>query len=208
MSTKNSPKPKLNFMLDLETVDISNTAGIIALAAVPFMHPEVLPSFYQKCSLQSVEAEDFSVSREVLDWWSRQPKEVRNEAFSGTQHINELLAEFDTYIRSFKEFTPVIWGNGSMFDNTILINAFDRFGMTVPWSYKNDRCFRTLKEVFDFVPAPVFIGDKHNALADATWQARYAEKILRYLERVRESVEGYIPAEQLPLDLKFRRNSP
>lgn len=175
-------------MVDLETVSTDNNAGIIALAAVPFLFGETAPVFYQKCSLQSVEAEGFHVSRSTLEWWDKQEEATRTEAFSGTQHINEMLLSFWEYVNQFKSqgFTPVIWGYGSMFDNVILTNAFDHFAMTIPWSYKQDMCFRTLKNVFDFVAPPVFIGDKHNALADATYQAQHAEKILKGLDGMRE----------------------
>lgn len=166
----------IDLMLDIETVSTDNNAGVLSIAAVPFMWPEPLEYFYQKVDFNTLERKGFHLSKETLDWWGKQDKAARDEAFSGTEDIVDVLYELQEYIKNLP--APVnVWGNGSDFDNVILINAFDRCGIALPWSYKNNRCFRTLKNIFPHRD-PVFTGQKHNALADAQHQAAHATLVL------------------------------
>ena len=175
----------LDVMVDLETISTDNDAGIISIGAVPFNHAFPFPQFYEKIEFVTLEQKGFHLSKSTLDWWSKQSEEARSEAFSGTVPIEEVLSAFASYIKELE--VPVnIWGNGSDFDNIILWNAYDRCGIPAPWSFRNNRCFRTLKNVFSFIPAPIFIGEKHNALADAGFQAHHATIIFTALEKMRE----------------------
>ena len=38
-----------------------------------------------------------------------------------------------------------IWGNGAGFDNTLLRQAYEVNSREVPWAFRHDRCFRTLR---------------------------------------------------------------
>jgi inhibitor of KinA sporulation pathway (predicted exonuclease) len=69
-----------------------------------------------------------------------------------------------------------IWGNGAAFDNTILAAWFKHFNL--PWDFRKDRCYRTVKNMFPGVPYQ-FVGTKHNALADATNQAEHLIQIAK-----------------------------
>ena len=180
---------KLNVMLDLETTATDHSAGVLSIGAVPFSCGELLKPFYEKCSLSSIERGGFSISRKTMDWWDKQDSKVRAEAFSGTQSVLDMLLHFEVYLKQLPG-EAVIWGNGADFDNVILCSAYDTVALDLPWKYHNNRCFRTLKNVFsqEIVALPPFIGDRHNALMDAMFQAKHAEKIFAYIEAAHEAV--------------------
>jgi hypothetical protein len=75
------------------------------------------------------------------------------------------------------ELTVKPWGNGADFDLVILSTLYDDCKVQRPWRYHQQRCFRTLKNVFprEYEVAKQLVGGnpvKHDALADAEWQAR------------------------------------
>lgn len=179
-------KSVINVMVDLETVGTSSYSGILAIGAIPFNCPQPLETFYEKASFQSLELAGFNIDKATLDWWSKQPQAARVEAFSGTKDIELVLHDFASYLSALKETTGceiVLWGNGSDFDNALLTDAYDKFGIKLPWKYTNNRCFRTLKNLFSHIKHE-FVGMKHNALEDARNQAIHATKIFIELERV------------------------
>jgi len=177
---------KVHVMVDIETTGTDNDAGILTLAAVPFWWGEPLPSFYEKCAMKDLEEYKFVFDRATMDWWLQQDVAVRAEAFSGTQSIVAMLTLFTNYIHSLPA-EPLIWGNGADFDNVIITSAYDRLGMRLPWSFRNNRCFRTLKNAFPGIVYP-YAGGRHNALVDADNQARHAIEIFNAMEAA-----GFIP---------------
>ena len=187
-------KPGLtNVMVDIETVSTMYNAGILTIGAVPFGCDCILEPFYEKCSYASILRNDdkFDVSGYTIAWWDRQTYSVREEAFSGTQSIWEMLDNFYRYIETLPG-EVIVWGNGSDFDNVILTNAFHVFDSDIPWKYSNNRCFRTLKNLFPetVVPVPAFEGYAHNALAGAKHQAKHAMSILNYIIALEANQQG------------------
>lgn len=174
----------LHLMVDLETVSTEDNAGIISMAAVPFAFPIHIEPFYMLIDFTSLEPKGFHLSQSTLDWWQKQPATTRTEAFSGVEDVAIVLAKFKDWVDSISDNTRLhIWGNGATFDNVILRNALDRVGVPVPWRYTEDRCYRTLKNLFPSVKAPPLVGEKHNALYDATFQAAHAQQIFNFMER-------------------------
>ncbi|HHB9818735.1 TPA: 3'-5' exonuclease, partial [Salmonella enterica] len=79
-----------------------------------------------------------------------------------------------------------VWGNGATFDNVILRGAYERAGKICPWPFWNDHDVRTLVTLgrsigFDPKKDMPFIGEQHNALADARHQAKYVSAIWQKL---------------------------
>ncbi|CAM8176549.1 3'-5' exonuclease [Escherichia coli] len=84
------------------------------------------------------------------------------------------------------EFFVQVWGNGANFDNTILRRSYERQGIPCPWRYYNDRDVRIIVELgkaidFDARTAIPFEGERHNALDDARYQAKYVSVIWQKL---------------------------
>lgn len=177
----------IHLMIDGETPDTATTTSFLTLGAVPFSLEEGVLSadlyFYSRCNLDSLVHEGFTTSTSTLDWWGLQSKEAQDEAFGGAITIDAMMINFLDYCASLKEEYKeiAIWGNGATFDNVILKNSLEKLKLTVPWSYKNDYCYRTLKNLFPEITHN-YIGTYHNALDDAKNQAQHAVQILQHLE--------------------------
>ena len=71
-----------------------------------------------------------------------------------------------------------MWGNGAEFDNVILSQAYKNVEKEVPWQYYNNRCYRTVKNLFPHIEMER-VGAHHNALDDAKSQAEHLLGIIR-----------------------------
>ena len=174
---------KTNIMLDLETLGTKPGCIILSIAAVPFALSGCyeLEPFYRKISDVSCGTYGMVSDKKTLDWWERQSDEARNEAFSGVEDLKLVLSDFSLYIAGMPT-APVIWGNGSDFDNPILAAAYELCDLPLPWSFRDNLCYRTLKNLYPVIPyvRPVIA---HNALHDARAQATHAEHIFKWMNR-------------------------
>ena len=166
-----------HIMLDLETFGKSNTAAIVSIGAVKFVpeHRLVVDKFYVVVDPRS-SSRFGDIGADTVLWWMHKDRTVTRE-----QMINAPMVDLPSALEGFAmwygndKFVPV-WGNGSTFDNAILQNAFEKCNMEVPWSYKSDRCYRTLFNIGHAVPFER-VGEHHNAVDDALAQAKHLMKI-------------------------------
>lgn len=167
-------------VVDLETLGTKPTSGIIAIGATTL---DFKYSFYRTIKKSSLDFYRFGYSLDTMAWWNKQPAHVREEAFNGNTPIRNALLEFSDWLYVVcKTKKPQIWGNGASFDNVILRHAYTHLDITVPWSYKHDMCYRTLRSILgDRIKEPDFVGDKHNALADAVHEAKILNLMLEKL---------------------------
>lgn len=98
--------------------------------------------------------------------------------------ITDALSELSHFIHrhAYNLKYMKVWGNGATFDNVILRGAYERAGRICPWEFWNDHDVRTIVTLgrsvgFDPKRDMPFIGDVHNALADARHQAKYVSAI-------------------------------
>jgi hypothetical protein len=89
--------------------------------------------------------------------------------------LDEALTKFSDW---FGPKSLPVWGNGAVFDNTILSNAYFNTGREPPWKCWDDRCYRTVKALFHWVKSDDREGVYHNALDDAVYQTKHLIKIL------------------------------
>lgn len=167
----------LDVMLDLETCGTAPGSVILAIGACTF---DLQHTFYEKISLDDSQAQGFITDNNTLAWWNTQAPAVREEAFSGTLPVVNALGNFADWYRILPAEKRFLWGNGAGFDQQLLATAYRWVGMVQPWEYKEERCYRTLKNLYFNIKADPFEGDKHNALADAQNQAIHARKILSF----------------------------
>jgi len=175
----------MKVMLDLETMGTGSNSTIIAIGAVFFSDSATLGSFYANVSKESCEDEGMVSDAATVKWWSEQSEEAK-AALKGNQlDIIDALNEFKNWLN--RSDTPIdnieIWGNGSMFDNTILSNAYLSCGMEIPWKFYNDRCYRTVKNVYPEIKLNR-VGVHHNAVDDAKSQALHLIEILKSIPSV------------------------
>lgn len=180
-----------NIMLDLETLSTRPDAMIVSIGAVWFDKADIIDEFYEVLPLSQQEGRH--IDSGAVEWWMNQSAEARKVfAQQSKIELGHALAHFNDFCLKGSDINKVVmWGNGSDFDNVLLRNLYNWwkknngnnfFEITPPWRYYNSRCFRTLKnlnpalaaEIFQSVPKQV----EHNALDDAGWQARVAQKLL------------------------------
>jgi len=177
---------KVNIMLDLETLSTHANAAIVSLGAVFFDDEKLIDDFYCAVSVSSNINNRRHIAADTLVWWMRQSNEARalfNDAKAIS--IKQCLIDFqtwclacrkdiDTDTSSLAQSDIMLWGNGSDFDNVILADAYTQFHYRQPWEFNNNRCFRTLKNIYSCVEKPKRQQDiKHNALDDAYAQVKH-----------------------------------
>lgn len=177
-------------MIDIEALGKNNKAPVVAIGAVFFdpVKNTLGPRFYEKITLESAMQMGGLPDASTIIYWLRQSSEARSEIIDATQHISLALRMFQVFLieHSVSLNSLRVWGNGPTYDITILENAFRMCGFEVPWEFYRVRDVRTAVEFGrwdDFDPKRTlpFDGTPHNAVDDATHQARYVSAIVSRL---------------------------
>lgn len=140
-------------MLDLETFGTGPTASIIQIGAVEFdpMRRGVFRRrFAADIMLQSCLVQGCTIDLETIKWW-------RDQGLARLKQRNavNLGAALQSFLKWWKNaecgttgpgVEPVnVWGNGSVFDVSIMEYSFYVCGLKAPWGYRNVQDLRTLK---------------------------------------------------------------
>ncbi len=116
------------------------------------------------------------MSESTVLWWLQQTEAARKMFSQPAMYLGESLMAFGKWLPDHDEVR--IWGNGSPFDNVILRNAYTKIGITAPWHFYNDRCYRTVKNLHPQIEHTVPV-TAHCALDDAVAQADHLIRIWR-----------------------------
>ena len=171
---------KHHIMVDIETLDTKDTAVITSIGAVKFN-----PTTREILAKHQWNVDDFkeqqalgrTIDIDTITWWMDQSKDAINKTFKSNNGISlkNALYEFSNFcgldlaLMNFKDI--YIWGNGNMFDNAILRNAFTMYDLQYPCDFRNDLDLRTIKWLFkDSDIKTESVGTKHNAVDDAEYQ--------------------------------------
>jgi len=166
-------------MLDLETFGTRPGSVILCIGAVEFGDNEIRSSFYEWIDLRSSADYGLKTDPETVQWWEQQSYDALAELHNLGIPIGEALSVFERYISCLGPEIEV-WGNGSDFDNVLLAEAYRIGNRVVPWTFRQNRCYRTLRALVPSIPfAPPVM--RHNALQDATAQAKHLMRILDHL---------------------------
>tara|TARA_R110001583_G_scaffold109400_2_gene258151 strand:+ start:20138 stop:20650 length:513 start_codon:yes stop_codon:yes gene_type:complete len=167
----------MKVMLDLETMGNNSNSAIIAIGAVAFDDNNVTSEFYTEVNLQSAIDNGGIVDGSTMMWWLKQDKEAR-KAFENNDNAPNLMAALCNFSTWYKEVNgDQVWGNGAMFDNAILGNAYKNSDLVIPWKFWNDMCYRTVKGMHKHIKLER-VGTYHNAVDDAKSQALHLINIL------------------------------
>lgn len=171
-------------MLDLETMGTGPNAAIIAIGAV-FFAPETQElgaEFYRVVDLESSMQCGGVCDASTILWWMQQDDAARSAFARKGNSLPFVLGEFAHWVsRGLDARNTEVWGNGATFDNVILSQAYKNCELPRPWTYKGDRCYRTMREVFPHIEHKPY-GTYHNALDDAKGQAIHLMEIFREAE--------------------------
>jgi exodeoxyribonuclease VIII len=167
-----------NVMVDLETLGNGSLAAIISIGAIEFdaKTGKLGRAFYTTVDAQSSVDAGLEIDASTVMWWMKQSVEAKAAFKDGGEPLKAALEAFANWYPK----DALFWGNGATFDNVILSNAYRLTGIKRPWSYKADRCYRTLRNLYPKVTQDS-VGIAHNALDDATYQALHAIKLLNSL---------------------------
>lgn len=166
-------------MIDLETLGLKPGCQIISIgASVLYAHKQQGKDtkFYVTIKRDS----RFSTNPATLAWWSKQPISLTYESLENKTQMEDALLKFSEFLKQFDN--PKVWGNAASFDLKILEAAYEICGITVPWNFRNELCYRTLKALYPQIPY-VKPTCSHHALSDAMAQALQLEQILNHMER-------------------------
>ena len=182
-------------VIDLETGSIAkdNSAVILSIGVTVVRVPDLtkISRLYINVNPYCDDNVHRSWCKETMSWWEDQNKEALNEAMkqSGTVPLHEALIQLSGYVKEFKKQYEVYpFGNGSEFDLSILVHAFDQVGVELPWKYSNQQSIRTIiwiGRVFfgiDFKGSHVFDGTPHIAIDDSDNEASYTIETLDHIK--------------------------
>src|SRR4051812_42594536 len=168
---------KFNVMIDLETLSTEHNAVVLSLGATMFRQGKDSVKnneFYARIVDPSVQHEKgCHVSLPTVAWWIRQDPATAMQAFPlsaaelGVMSTMEMLTQFRQYLTSISpgDLGQIgVWANGSDFDCVILASLYRAFKMPAPWEFRQNRCYRTIKNMYKDVQFNGQNRAKHNAL--------------------------------------------
>ncbi len=178
----------IDVMIDLETLGTDNDAHILSIGAVVFDRVTgAIPDEFYASNLTCEQGRKVDI--DTVRWWMQQDKDAK-DIFSGEPvTIGLALLELKRWFAESvcaddSRIHPLVWGNGSTFDISILTHACNQAGMEIPWRFWDVRDVRT---VVDLAAGKVdkksypFNGTKHNALDDARHQVWYLVPMIQAL---------------------------
>ncbi len=169
----------MDISIDLETLATTPDSFICAIGAAAFdiNTGEIIDDFYLSISLKYLQPNRV-IDPDTVRWWLTQSDAARGELTAATNifRLSEVLGQFYTWVNQFPNAR--VWGNGATFDISILENAFN---YRPPWKYWNVMDMKTVLALAKSrgYQKPAFTGVKHNALADAQYQAKIISECWR-----------------------------
>jgi 3' exoribonuclease, RNase T-like len=173
------------FMADTETVGLSETAGVLQLAIVPFLLTNPLahyPGRQIQLSLQPQLEMGRTIDGSTLKFWLDQEKEGQAPlllALDGGDRdtIVEALQTLSIWAASWKQNATRVelWSKGAGFDPRILKNLFAQYAVEWPFEFREERDLRTLMALAGMNTASLTrtLDEKaHTALGDCRFQIR------------------------------------
>lgn len=158
-------------MIDIETPNNAPDSAVLTVGAVYFDRKTGVTGkkFYGRISYDDA-IKYGTVSGDTIKWWSEQSPEAREEAFGGTESARDVAISLSDFIDQDAE----VWGNGSIFDITILENWYRQLNIEIPWEFWNVRDVRTIVSWFDIDRSKFKrVGTHHNAIDDCLYQIEY-----------------------------------
>lgn len=179
----------IHIMLDLETLGNGNNAAIVAIGACEFdPHGDGYAgtTFYKKVSPDSSVKAGMQMDASTVLWWLKQSSDAQFATFEGDGivDLHTALSYFCGFVEQRGGSKDVaVWGNGATFDCVVIRNAFKAVNLPVPWSFRGDKCYRTVVNLLPETRRPVLVrnGTAHNALDDAITQAIHLQKCYKEL---------------------------
>lgn len=173
-------------MIDFETLALKSPI-VFEIGVVIFDILGIKEEILIKVCPKSCQDIGLNLDINTLSWWLNENKELLSEKVNSKDalRVEEAIALlFQTYQEWY--CTKVV-GNGSLADILWVHQIVDKlkestnFKEEIPWSFRDEMCFRTLKVLLPSVNIE-FEGTRHDALDDAKWQSLYMTEVLKNIE--------------------------
>ena len=160
--------------IDIETLGTSPDTVVLTIGGIKFdpMEDDGLHSqFYYRLDADEQIEMGRTVDEKTLEWWEKQPEEIRKEAMDPEDRISveETLKALNKWLVGVDK----IWCQGPVFDICILENLYKQIGLHHNWPFYIIRDSRTLFSLMDKDPRKEIDFAAHNALADAIVQSLF-----------------------------------
>jgi 3' exoribonuclease, RNase T-like len=170
-------------MVDLETLGTAPYSPVLAIGACAFSIDDspIVDLFYQAVDLESCLELGMRASGSTIKWWMQQEEDARAQAFNDVEQVKLPLA-LDAFTDWWASRPMSVWGNSARFDCGLLEAAYKVCNKELPWDWRAERCYRTVKNL----PGARSValqryGTHHHALDDAISQAQHLRSIYRAL---------------------------
>lgn len=172
----------IHVMADIETLGLADDCLILSIGGVKFDETSIIDKFH--VGIDPVDAQRYGLKIDASTAWNYWCDPKRDEARKRLFELPkvDLFAALDGFAL-WVEQTPTaqrgsLWGKGATFDNVRIKNAYKAAGLTYPFTYRQDECYRTLANRCPDVEYRQ-VGVAHDALDDATSQALHLQEICR-----------------------------
>lgn len=176
-------------MVDIETMGVLPTSAILSIGAVifdPYGNKPSIEQFYVNVDPQTCLDLGLTKCESTMAWWKTQPKHIRDALKTNRIGLNDALTSFMAFYN--KHGCERVWGHGSIFDITILSNAFKAVGIKyTPWKFSQVMDTRT---IFDQTGVVLdYSKEHHNALHDAQRQANAVCEAIQLIKTWRSAYD-------------------
>lgn len=175
-----------NVMIDIETLGTRPGCKILSIGAVVFT-PEGVTDEQIYIPINRSNQGPLKEDGKTLAWWNSQSKEavgdLLDEEYSDSKSdVKSAIMMLAEWLNSLDMDKPLVWGNGSDFDNVIINESARLLEVAEPIAGFRSRCYRTLKDTNSKIKFDSRTGVHHNALDDAISQAKHAVQILNAID--------------------------
>ena len=180
-------------MIDTETYGLREDSVILSLGCILFLEEPAPPGSWKESMqfhlgqlyMEFDVADQLSLGRtttqSTLDFWAVQ----KDPPTDGRVPLETGLRILKGFLNSGLHCVSEVWCRGTDFDIPLLRNAFNQFGIPIPWHYSDVRDLRTLDKFFVLpkLPRPADLKE-HHALDDCRYQLMKLKQIRNFIENV------------------------
>jgi hypothetical protein len=165
----------LHTMFDLETLHNRYNSVIVSIGACKFTFDKgIIDEFYVNIDATDSKRLGLVISKETIEWWSKQSKEARQAWQKNPDPIP--LKDALTQMTDWWSKKSYVWANGFPFDGPIIKSSFDAVDMPLPWDFHKEMDLRTVMNLIGANMRDMRQTEEpdtyHNALADAKFQTK------------------------------------
>lgn len=173
-------KPKVNIVVDTETLALDSKAAVIDIGAVMAMGKFEPCQFQLFIKPSSYAGTMFEIDSETVQWHNTNKPGYLDQCEAEGVSFQEAANVFNDWLGGFAANAELhMWAQGKDFDQSVLGWLFKQCGIKPAYSYRNFHCTRDLLYLN---PGARIKGGQdeaaHTALADAVWAAAQFKAIV------------------------------